>query len=138
MMSTNRQTGPLPRAGLISLMLLLMALVACSPPEPSMAMDGLPPGDAIRGAALFTESINGSPRCSACHTDTSTSAGPALTNYGDEAGSRTSQSAFEYTLDSVVRPAAHILRGYSNTMYSRYGGRLSAQDIADLIAYMLD
>jgi mono/diheme cytochrome c family protein len=123
---------------LLGLIAMVIALAACSEKTSSITLDSLPPGDAAHGGILFTESINGTPPCSACHTDKSIPAGPSLTNYRDEAGDRSNLSADEYTLDSIVRPAKTILRGYSNTMYAGYGEKLSAQDIADLIAYMLD
>jgi mono/diheme cytochrome c family protein len=123
---------------LVGLMALVIALTACSKKSSSITFDSLPPGDAAHGAILFTESINGTPPCSACHAEKSTAAGPSLSNYHDEAGDRGKLSADEYTLDSIVRPAKYILRGYSNTMYAGYGEKLSSQEIADLIAYMLD
>jgi cytochrome c553 len=123
---------------LLSLIAMVVALAACSGKTSSITLDSLPPGDAAHGAILFTDSINGTPPCSACHAEKSTPAGPSLANYRDQAGDRSNLSADEYTLDSIVRPAKTILRGYSNTMYAGYGEKLSAQDIADLIAYMLD
>jgi mono/diheme cytochrome c family protein len=134
-MNNNRQY--VGRA-LLSLMAMVIALTACSGKTSSITLDSLPPGDSAHGATLFTESINGTPPCSACHTDISVPAGPSLANYRDEAANRSHLSANEYTLDSIVRPAKYILRGYSNTMYAGYGEKLSSQDIADLIAYMLD
>jgi cytochrome c553 len=126
------------RHTILNMIVMLIVLAACTGKTSSIPLDSLPPGDAARGATLFTESINGSPPCSACHKEKSIPAGPALTHYREEADDRTNLSASEYTLDSIVRPAKYILRGYSNTMYVGYGEKLSSQDIADLIAYMLD
>lgn len=123
---------------LLGLIIVVIALTACASEKSAVEANSLPPGDTTRGEALFSERINGTPRCSACHTDESTRMGPALTNYGDVAATRSDLSAVEYTLDAIVRPGRHIVRGYSNTMYADYGEKLSTQEIADLIAYMLD
>lgn len=123
---------------LLGLILMVIALAACTSEKSAVEANSLPPGDAARGAVLFSERINDTPRCSACHADESTRMGPTLTNYSDVAESRSDLSAYEYTLDAIVRPGRHILRGYSNTMYADYGEKLSTQEIADLIAYMLD
>jgi cytochrome c553 len=124
---------------LIKRMLLVVLLVACSPNKLSFSLNDLPPGDAGRGATLFTQSIYSAPACSSCHaTDGSRSVGPSLKGFGAEAGERVKgQSAAEYAFDSILRPSKHVVRGYSNVMYSTYGEKLPQQDIADLIAYLL-
>ncbi len=123
---------------LISLM-LLMLLAACAPGHAQTSLDELPPGDAGRGAALFTETINGAPSCASCHTlDDSTVVGPGLQDYAAIAATRVEGvSAEEYTHASIVRPAAHVVSGFGNLMYNQYAQRLSPQQIADLIAYLL-
>ncbi|MCL4239384.1 MAG: c-type cytochrome [Anaerolineae bacterium] len=118
---------------------VIAALWGCAPEDLPYSLGDLPAGDAGRGAALFTQSINGSPACSACHsTDGSSSSGPPLDGYGQAAGTRVKgQSAALYSFYSILRPAKHLVRGYSNVMYSQYADKLSQQDVADLIAYML-
>jgi hypothetical protein len=39
---------------------------------------------------------------------------------------------------SVVQPAAYIVSGFGNVMFNQYAQRLSAQQIADLVAYLLE
>ncbi len=124
---------------LIKWVALVVLLAACSPKKLPFSLNDLPPGDAGRGALLFTQSINSAPACSSCHTtDGTRSVGPSLKGFGEEAGDRVkNQSAAEYAFDSILRPSRHVVRGYSNVMYSQYGDKLSQQNIADLIAYLL-
>jgi hypothetical protein len=47
-------------------------------------------------------------------------------------------SAEEYLIESVVLPNVFLVDGYQeNVMPANYGERLTAQDLADLLAYML-
>jgi mono/diheme cytochrome c family protein len=112
-------------------------MTACSSEPP--AFKDLPPGDAARGAVLFTQSVNGAPPCTSCHSlDGSIVVGPSLKGVAGVAGSRVAgQSAGEYLYQSVVSPAAYIVSGYSNEMYGLYGRDLTQQQIADLVAYLL-
>lgn len=114
-----------------------MVLAACSGTAP--APPDLPAGNAESGARLFSQSINGAPACSSCHTLDGTSlTGPSLQGYAERAATRVSGiSAEEYTYTSIVQPPAHIVSGFGNLMYNQYGQRLSAQQLADLIAYLL-
>lgn len=122
--------------GVVSVALFL---AACAPEDPPYQLDDLLAGDAQRGATLFEQSVGGAPACISCHTlDGGASAGPSLDGYGTVAATRVKgQSAAAYTFYSILRPAKHIVRGYSNVMPADYAGKLSAQDVADLIAYLL-
>jgi cytochrome c553 len=110
---------------------------ACSTAE--ITYKDLPPGDATRGMSLFNQSINGAPTCASCHAITDARlAGPGLAGYAVHAAGRVaSLSAEAYTVQSLVRPAAYVVEGYTNLMYAQYGERLSKQQIADLVAYLL-
>jgi mono/diheme cytochrome c family protein len=114
-------------------------LWACAPSEPAVSALDLPVGDAARGASLFSQSIMGNVACSACHTvDGREGSGPTLQGFGAVAGERIKgQSAEEYTYLSIVRPSAHVLRGYPNVMPVNYERTLTTQQIADLMAYIL-
>lgn len=122
---------------ILALALLLMA--ACSPAQSTGKYDNLPSGDAERGEALFTQAVKGAPACSTCHTlDGSTLVGPSLQNYAATAAGHAEDATIEnYTLTSIVRPAAHLVSGFPNAMYAQYAQRLSDQELADLIAYLL-
>ena len=99
----------------------------------------LPAGNAENGELLYSENINGAPNCATCHSlEDQRLVGPSLGDYGAVADSRIEgQSAEEYTYNAIVRPASHLVDGYSNLMYSEYGTKLAEQDIADLIAFLL-
>lgn len=117
---------------------IALIMAACSPSSSDTAQD-VQPGDPTRGAALFTEATGGAPACSTCHTtDGNALIGPSFQGYAARAASRVEgTSAEDYTHASIVSPAAYIVQSYSNVMYGQYGQRLSAQQIADLVAYLL-
>jgi cytochrome c oxidase subunit 2 len=117
---------------------VLIMLTACSSAAPQSAKD-LPTGDASRGADLFTQSINGAPACSGCHTvDGSALVGPSFKGFGAIAGTRIAgTSAAEYTYQSITHPADFLVSGYGNLMYNQFATHLSPQQMADLIAYVL-
>jgi cytochrome c553 len=120
------------------LILFALAIGGCTTPEP-IPFESLPPGDAERGSALFTQNVNGAPACSTCHTlDGTTLVGPGLQGYASRAADRVPNTSAEaYTYESIARPAAHLVEGFPNSMYSQYTQSLSPQQFADLIAYLL-
>lgn len=64
--------------------------------------------------------------------------GPTLQGYSALAASRIeNMSATDYTYQSIVQPAAHLVTGFSNLMYTQYAGSLTPVQISDLIAYLL-
>ena len=124
----------------ILLIVLLFVLAGCyATGSPEGTQEPLPAGDAARGEALFTTSVDGAPTCSTCHTlDGSKLVGPSLQGFGEVAGTRVEgQTAEDYIHESIVRPSAHIVESYSNVMYANYGVKLDAQQLADLIAFLL-
>jgi len=122
----------------VLLTLLVSACGSSGSNLPQSAKD-LPPGDANRGAQLFTQSIDGAPPCSTCHSvDGSTLVGPSFKGFGAVAGTRISgMSAIDYVYQSITQPSTYIVNGYSNIMYNQYAQHLTAQQIADLAAYVL-
>lgn len=123
----------------ICIFVLFAVLTACSSVPAADAVENLPPGDAERGAVLFAESIGGAPACSTCHTlDSTTVVGPSFADYAATAPTRVEGVTAEaYTYTSIIHPAAHIVSGFGNIMYQQYEQRLTPQQIADLIAYLL-
>lgn len=124
---------------LIVAMMLMLAVAACSPNPPStIAYDALPAeGDIARGQQLFNLLPNQAPPCWACHNETAT-ASPDLTGYSDLAATRVEgESAREHTFYSITEPGRFLVEGYGNAMYNQYDEKLTPQDIADLIAYLL-
>jgi cytochrome c553 len=103
-------------------------------------------GDAARGRQLFdgTTSIAGerAPACITCHAiepGTDTGSGQSLSNIGNRAGTTVpGQSAEEYLRTSITDPDAYLSGGYQEgIMYRGYAQALTAQQINDLVAYML-
>jgi mono/diheme cytochrome c family protein len=102
--------------------------------------DDLPAGDAQRGEELFRQSINRAPSCIICHTVQGEGfpGSPGLAGYASVAGERADGlSAEEYTFWAIVEPGRTTVPGYGNAMYDAYGDRLTPQQIADLVAYLL-
>lgn len=67
--------------------LISLLIAACSTSNADTGALSL--GDATRGAALFNESIGGTPICSTCHTlDGSTLVGPSLLGFAEIAATR--------------------------------------------------
>jgi cytochrome c553 len=123
-----------------SALIAALVLGACSPSEAASGTPiPLPPGNADHGAELFTQSINGAPPCNTCHvTDDTTLVGPGLKGYSERAATRVEgQDAEQYTEESITRPAGFVVSGFPNAMYNQYASKLSPQDIADLMAYLL-
>ncbi|MBI1276663.1 MAG: c-type cytochrome [Anaerolineaceae bacterium] len=125
---------------LISFACLILTIIcaACSG-STNASGDALPVGDASRGAALFTQSINGAPACNSCHTlDGSTLVGPSFKGYAALAPTYVEgMSAVDYTHNSITKPASYVVSGFANLMYGQYAQKLTSQQIADLIAYLL-
>ncbi len=112
----------------------------------------LPAGDATRGADLFAQKVrfkdNNPAHCKACHslqTDT-VIVGPSLAGLAARADSREpGKAAADYIRESIQNPSAFIVPGNANfvgangksNMPEGLGNNMSAQDLADLIAYLL-
>jgi len=65
---------------------------------------------------------------------------------GDRAASRIGQADYtgqaataeQYLLESIVSPGAHVVEGYAaGIMPANYGARITPQEAADMIAYLL-
>lgn len=106
----------------------------------------LPAGDPERGRSLSEGPLG----CTACHALTPT--GPAWASdgttpgIGTRAATRTDEAAYlgaattpeQYLLESMVDPNAYLVSGFQpSVMPGTFGTRMTAQDAADLIAYML-
>ncbi len=122
----------------IAILTTLLLLAACG--SQPLDLSDWPEGDPARGEMLFAESINGAPTCISCHAlSDQGGVGPGLAGYAEIAGERVEgQSAEAYTYLAIVRPSAHIVSGYGNLMYAEYRSRLSDQQVADLMAYLLN
>lgn len=132
------------RFGTLILALLCFVLVGCGadePPNNLLSDIDMSFADAGSGEKLYNQSSNGAPTCASCHVVEDGSRGggigPSLVGIANEADSRvSSQDATEYLYWSIIRPARHLVVGYSNVMFTGYDKAYEAADIADLIAYM--
>jgi mono/diheme cytochrome c family protein len=96
-------------------------------------------GDAVRGAALFTQSVGGQPACSICHAlDGTRIVGPGMGGIAQRAAERVDgQSAAVYLYTSIVRPADYVVEGYANVMPAALAQVLDETQVNDLVAYLL-
>jgi len=128
----------------VLLFLPIFVLVACSSGELEIAFDDLPSGDAGRGAELFTQQISGAWACSDCHRldvgpHSGGLRGPGFEGLGERAGNRVDgQSAGEYIYTSILYPSRYIVSGRLDVMDKGYKEKLTAQVLADLIAFALE
>jgi len=106
----------------------------------------LPAGDADKGKAL-AEGVFG---CAACHilsavgpawnptADTPGIGARAGTLIADSAYTGAATTADQYLLESIVAPNTFVVEGFvSGVMPTNFADRMTPQDAADLIAYML-
>jgi mono/diheme cytochrome c family protein len=106
----------------------------------------LPAGDETNGKVLAEGTLG----CAACHTLSTLGpawAGDAATpGIGTRAAARVDEAAYsgtavnaeQYLLESIVSPNAHVVPGFETVaMPGNFAARLTPQDAADLIAYML-
>jgi mono/diheme cytochrome c family protein len=106
----------------------------------------LPAGDAARGKTLAEGPLG----CAACHI--LSAVGPAWAGdsttpgIGTRAAARIAESGYggaaktpeQYLLESIVNPNAYLVSGFQQgVMPGNFGSRLTPQDAADLIAYLL-
>ncbi|MDD5467356.1 MAG: c-type cytochrome [Anaerolineales bacterium] len=115
------------------------------PPVGSDIEAVLPLGDATRGEGLATTK-----GCAVCHITTTT--GPAwipsdgTPAMGARAATRLTQADYagqatspeQYLLESILHPEAYLVSGFpAGVMPANYGQTLTAQEVADLIAYLM-
>ncbi len=96
---------------------------------------------ALAGDPAAGEQLYNSMGCMACHSlDGSTLVGPSFQGLGARAGEvLDGVSAEDYLRESIVDPCAYLAEGFDNcVMPQNFGDRLSAQDLADLIAFLLE
>jgi mono/diheme cytochrome c family protein len=95
---------------------------------------GQPQGNAQAGEEVFTSVAN--PACGTCHTLEAAGANQTLGPNLDE-GLADKDAAF--VRESIVDPDAEITEGYAdNLMPEDYGEKLTEQQIADLVAFLVE
>ncbi|HLY29084.1 MAG TPA: cytochrome c [Aggregatilineales bacterium] len=119
---------------------IMVVLCACAPSQPNTpTLSATIQGDLARGEQIFNNGKADAPACATCHTlDSTTKVGPGLGGLADRAGTRVSgMSASDYVYQHVVSPGFYVVPGFGNIMYNQYAAKLSPQDIADVMAYVL-
>lgn len=95
----------------------------------------LPEGDPVSGEGLFA-----SLGCAACHSlepDTVV-VGPSLYGVADRAATRIDgYDAQQYLHESIVLSKSYVVEGFPDAMPADFGERMDAQQLADLIAFLL-
>ncbi len=122
---------------------LILVVTGCKKKndEPAFDLSSLPAErDVENGRRLFENGSGSAVACSTCHSldgfDRSTA--PSLQGFASHADSRVEgESAELYALNSIIAPGKYIVDGFNNTMTSSYEEKLSRQQIADLIAFLL-
>ncbi len=107
--------------------------LAPSPVEVSAASDD----PAVRGRALFSQPPA---ICSTCHSlePDVVIIGPSLAGVASRAETRVAgQTAEAYLRSSIIHPEAFIVPGFQDVMQKNFGSVLSADQINDLIAFLL-
>jgi cytochrome c553 len=103
-------------------------------------------GDVARGKALYNKSTIGSKSaegCVSCHkydeSQGKAEKAPYTKGTGTRAASRVpGMTAEEYIKESINKPDSYVVEGFNKgDMYQKFSAELSAQEIADLAAYLL-
>ena len=94
-----------------------------------------PKGNPALGKAVFAKNA-----CSGCHTFTPAGAtakvGPDLDQLADYA-QKAKQPLESYTRNAITNPPPpYVPPGFTNSMPTTYGASLSAQDLANLVAFL--
>lgn len=75
--------------------------------------------------------------CTACHRAPST-IGPAFDGVAERAATRRPpMPADAYIYESIIHPSVYVVEGYQDVMLRDIGDRISDQELADILAYLL-
>jgi cytochrome c oxidase subunit II len=119
----------------IILSVILAALMAaCSASETAA-----PSGDPAKGKLLFQTGGASEVPCATCHSlDGSALVGPTLQGIAARAKDRVAGlSAEDYLRQSIEKPSAYLVDGFSDQMYKKYTEDLSPDEVNDLVAYLM-
>jgi nitric oxide reductase subunit C len=109
-----------------------LAAAGSASDAPPVTLESLPTGDAAQGERLF----HGQAGCGACHSLKAgeQGIGPSLAGIA----TRAADPAAAYLLESIIDPGARLAEGYGDgIMPSNFGRRLSAQQLADLVTFLM-
>jgi nitric oxide reductase subunit C len=137
----------IPKVASFLLLLAALAVSGCSGVGQAGAR-ALPPGDAERGRALFSQaSIRDTSGCVQCHSLVryKVIVGPSLWGVYTRAGRMiqspsyqgTAKSAEQYLRESITKPDAIVEPGFAHSVMPDWLTVLDEQQIQDLVAYLL-
>ncbi len=92
-------------------------------------------GDPVNGQVLYAGNL----ACQTCHSSDGTLiVGPTFQGLGQRAAERIEGvSAGQYIIESILRPNDYVVEGYvAGIMPQNFSERLSAQELADLLAFL--
>jgi len=123
----------------LSALLIVLLFAACG------SVGGAAASDPANGKKLFdgeAPMAASAPACATCHAiepGPDNGSGQSLSNIGNRAAKTVAgQSAEEYLRTSITNPDAYLAGGYQEgIMYRGYAQALTAQQVNDLVAYML-
>lgn len=77
--------------------------------------------------------------CAACHVQGAVNGiAPPFEGVGQRAAERIEGvSASAYLYDSIVHPTDYLVEGYAPSMAQDYGDRMTTDELADVVAYLL-
>ena len=124
---------------LLLAIVLVVGLAACGGDDVVEPGEGTVAGDPAAGEEVYHQVA--SPACDTCHSLEAgeTLVGPSLANMGSVAATRVDgMSAEQYLRESIVDPNAHVVEGFgSNIMPATYNTQLTAEQMDDLVAFLL-
>jgi mono/diheme cytochrome c family protein len=105
------------------------------------AVVGTVPSSGPAGNAAAGKTIYAAQGCGACHTfppaGSTGKVGPNLVRLPADAKKANQGTLEQYTKSSIVAPGSYIVPGYPNAMPPTYGQKLSQQQVADLVAFLV-
>ena len=132
---------------------LAVLLAACGGGQVAAPTATAPSGDPARGQTLFTSEAK--PPCATCHSIESISTGqigPELTHIASKAADQIKEPGYSgsatdaagYIRESILTPNAFIASNcptgtcFKDIMPQDFGQKLSEQQLADLVAFLLN
>jgi len=137
----------MPRVAFLLLLLAALLVSGCAGIGQA-GVAALPPGDAQRGRALFSQvSIRNTPGCVTCHSLARYKAivGPSLWGVSTRAGriiqspsyQGTAASAEQFLREAITKPDANLAPGFAHSVMPDWLTVLDEQQIQDLVAYLM-
>jgi len=139
------------RAHVLLILALALLLTACTPPGrnkkvaaplPQTVIGTLPknPSTSLKGNAAKGKPLFASSGCGGCHTykpaGTNGKIGPDLDKLAADAKKANQGPLPDYVSTSIKNPGAYVVPGFPNGVMPNYGGQLTDQQVADLVAFL--